>query len=69
MAVVKPQFRRCEWDMLFFFSAYSRFGNNRSILEGFERQDLKGAFHAEAAAIQEIAGKGEKLVELISGVE
>jgi hypothetical protein len=29
----------------------------------------QGGFDAEAAAIQEIAGKGEKLVELISGVE
>lgn len=29
----------------------------------------QGGFHAEAAAIQEIAGKGEKLVELISGME
>jgi hypothetical protein len=29
----------------------------------------QGGFYAEAAAIQEIAGKGEKLVELLSGVE
>lgn len=69
MAVVKPQLRRCERGHAFFLLGLVQFWQESIDCRRLWAARSQGGFYAEAAAMQEIAGKGEKLVELISGVE
>jgi hypothetical protein len=55
--------------MLFFFSALVQVWQESIDCRRLWAARSQGGFYAEAAAIQEIAGKVERLVELISGVE